>query len=159
MKGQNPECPCGSGQRYRACCRRFHEGDEPEDAVALMRSRYAAYALGEVGYLWRTLDPEHPDRSRPEGEVIRELRAFSQATRFARLRVLDHDEGEAGEPARVLFHAELYQSGKERSFAELSLFRRREDGWRYHSGETRAMRASDPRLESLRIAEWSPRSP
>lgn|SRR5512140_1845857 len=155
MKGQNPECPCGSGQRYRACCRRFHEGGEPEDAVALMRSRYAAYALGEVEYLWRTLDPEHPDRARPEAEVLRELRAFSQATSFARLRVLDDDEDEAAGTARVLFHAELYQAGKERSFAERSLFKRREDGWRYRSGEVRAMRAADPRLEALRIADFA----
>ena len=49
-------CPCGSGRAYGACCGRFHGGEEPPDAEALMRSRFAAFARGEYEYLWRTLD-------------------------------------------------------------------------------------------------------
>ena len=55
-------CPCHSGRAYDACCGPCHRGArEAEDAVDLMRSRYAAFALGDAAYLWRTLHAEHED--------------------------------------------------------------------------------------------------
>ncbi len=52
------ECPCGSGRRYALCCHRLHRGgalaETPEE---LMRSRYAAYALGDWDYIFRTWHP------------------------------------------------------------------------------------------------------
>ena len=51
-------CPCGPGKPYAACCRAIHDGRRPAaTAVALMRSRYAAFALGLSEYLWRTWHP------------------------------------------------------------------------------------------------------
>ena len=47
-------CPCGSGAAYGACCGRYHAGEPAPTAEALMRSRYAAYALGDAAYLRRT---------------------------------------------------------------------------------------------------------
>ena len=61
------DCPCGSGEAYDACCGRFHRGAaEATTAEALMRSRYAAFARGEAGYLVRTWHP----RTRPETVVL-----------------------------------------------------------------------------------------
>jgi SEC-C motif-containing protein len=152
MKGQNPPCPCGSGLKYGACCRPFHRGEEPPDPVRLMRSRYAAYALGESTYLVRTLHPEHPDLARPEAELVAELRRSRQRLKFARLRVLDHDLAPDGRQGRVLFHAELFEAGEDRSFLERSHFARTAEGWRYLSGETRALGASAPGLEALTLS-------
>ncbi len=57
------DCPCGSGDRYDVCCGRLHRGAaQAETAEELMRSRYAAYAVGDLGYIWRTWHP----RTRPE---------------------------------------------------------------------------------------------
>lgn len=119
-----------------------------------MRSRFSAFALGEVAYLYRTLDPEHPDRQKPEAGALADLRRARQGVRYARLRVLEEEPSDGRATARVLFHAELYQAGKEHSFAEASVFVRREDGWRYHSGEARPLRASDPSLGDLRLAAF-----
>lgn len=53
-------CPCLSGETYDACCGRFHRGDaDAPTAERLMRSRYAAYAVGDVAYLLRTWHPDH----------------------------------------------------------------------------------------------------
>ncbi|KQT94852.1 zinc chelation protein SecC [Marmoricola sp. Leaf446] len=64
-RAQQP-CPCGSGTTYAACCGPLHRAERqaatPEE---LMRSRYAAYALGEVDHVWRTWHP----RTRPERVV------------------------------------------------------------------------------------------
>ena len=51
-------CPCGTGKPCAACCGTIHDGRRPAaTAVALMRSRYAAFALGLSEYLWRTWHP------------------------------------------------------------------------------------------------------
>lgn len=119
------------------------------DARTLMRSRYSAYALGEAEYLWNTLHPDHPSRQEDHDAFVAQLRASRQTLRFARLRILDDDVSPDGQTARVLFHAELYEKGKERSFLELSTFRRTALGWRYLSGETRDLRADSKELDTL----------
>lgn len=116
-----------------------------------MRSRFSAFALGDVDHLWRTLHPDHPDRSAGREAFIASVRRTRATLRYVRLRVLDHDRsGDAR--GRVLFHAEIYERGKDRSFLELSLFDRTEEGWRYLSGEGRALASTTPGLESLKIA-------
>jgi SEC-C motif domain protein len=42
---------------YAACCGRFHAGDPAPTPEVLMRSRYSAFALGDVPYLRRTWHP------------------------------------------------------------------------------------------------------
>ncbi|HVX54620.1 YchJ family protein, partial [Nocardioides sp.] len=55
-------CPCGSGLAYDACCGPLHRGArQAGSALELMRSRYAAYALGKADYVFRTWHP----RTRP----------------------------------------------------------------------------------------------
>ena len=47
-------CVCGSGAIYNACCGRWHAGEPAPTAEALMRSRYAAFALQLAPYLLAT---------------------------------------------------------------------------------------------------------
>ena len=48
-------CHCGSGLAFEACCEPFLlEREKPATASALMRSRYCAYAMGAVDYLYKT---------------------------------------------------------------------------------------------------------
>jgi len=132
-KQKRPQaCPCTSGAPYATCCAPYHRGDEPPDAAALMRSRFAAFARGDGAYLWRTLHPQHPLRARPEAEVVNELSRARQRLRYQRLTV--HDADADGDRARVLFTAHVFEKGRDRSFTELSDFERAEGGWRYRDG-------------------------
>jgi SEC-C motif-containing protein len=55
-------CPCGSGRGYAACCGPLHGGNHAaRTAEQLMRSRYAAFVVGDTAYLARTWHP----RTRP----------------------------------------------------------------------------------------------
>ncbi len=55
-------CPCGTGLSFPDCCGRLHDGTATAaTAEQLMRSRYSAFALGDVGYLLATWHP----RTRP----------------------------------------------------------------------------------------------
>jgi SEC-C motif-containing protein len=57
------DCPCGSGDLFGRCCGPLLAGArEAATAEELMRSRYTAYAVGDLDYVWRTWHP----RSRPQ---------------------------------------------------------------------------------------------
>lgn len=128
-------CPCCSGRSYAQCCEVFHRGPhEAPDAESLMRSRYAAFARGEVAYLWATLDEAHPDRARPRSAVVAALRDITTRRRFPGLVVLDRAAPNADGVARVLFHARVFEKGHDHSFVECSDFLHDGYGWRYLSG-------------------------
>jgi len=55
--GPEDRCPCQSGEQYGQCCGRFHGGAAAPTAEQLMRSRYAAFAVGDADYLLRTWHP------------------------------------------------------------------------------------------------------
>jgi SEC-C motif-containing protein len=51
-------CPCGSGAAYDDCCGPVVRNERPADtAEELMRSRYSAYALGDVDHVFRSWHP------------------------------------------------------------------------------------------------------
>ncbi|MBZ4416230.1 YchJ family protein [Myxococcus sp. RHSTA-1-4] len=150
-----PPCPCCSGLRYRECCAPYHRGEaEPPDAERLMRSRYSAFALRDVAYLWKTLHPDHPDRARPRDEYLRDLRAYAQGHQFPKLVVMGSLPPDASGTAQVLFFAKVFEKGKDRSFVERSDFRHDGTGWRYLSGVTRLPKELPVPPESLTLATF-----
>jgi SEC-C motif-containing protein len=95
-----------------------------------MRSRYAAYALGKVGYIVQTT---HPDSSlRPQNEITwrKELQRFCRETQFVGLQIVATDEIDR-QTATVTFRAILWQSEQDASFTEQSLFTRVRGRWLY----------------------------
>lgn len=147
------DCPCCSGMRYAACCAPVHRGErEAPSPELLMRSRYAAFALGLGEYLVRTLAAGHPDRDLPRASLVRELSRAHERQRFMGLRILHAAPSEvtreqspgahASEAARlslcldgeIMFYARIFERGADRSFVELSQFEREGDAWRYASG-------------------------
>jgi len=134
-KGRRPKaCPCGSGARYASCCQPYHAGGEAETPERLMRSRFAAFALGDGAYLLRTTHPGHPLSLRPPDEAIRELSTARQRLRYLDLTV--HDAREDGDRGQVLFTARVFERGRDVSFTELSDFERVDGAWRYLDGLT-----------------------
>ncbi|MET0854169.1 MAG: YchJ family protein [Microterricola sp.] len=55
MIDDNARCPCLSGETYAECCGRLHRGEaDAATAEQLMRSRFSAFAVGDVPYLLRS---------------------------------------------------------------------------------------------------------
>lgn len=49
------QCPCGKNP-YKECCGKYIDDNVlPPDPESLMRSRYAAFALGKIKYLTETI--------------------------------------------------------------------------------------------------------
>lgn len=123
-------CPCGSGETYGACCRPLHRAErEAPTPEALMRSRFSAFACGEIDHLIRTLAPEHEDRARPAADVARDLRENCRIGRFMGLEIFEASAH--GDRGMVRFRARVFVDGRDRSFEERSDFRRVDGAWRY----------------------------
>lgn len=99
-----------------------------------MRSRFSAFALGEVEYLWKTLAADHEDRARPQEEVLRSLKTSVSTFKYQRLAILETQPPDAQGIARVRFRAGVFQKGRDVSFEELSEFVHDGAGWRYLRG-------------------------
>lgn len=113
------DCPCGSGGTYDACCGRLHRGTaQAQTPKELMRSRYAAYAVGGElgdGYVFRTWHP----RTRPEDVTT------DPGLEWTGLEIL-HAEDDV-----VEFAARYTYGGVARVLHETSRFEQRGGRWVY----------------------------
>jgi SEC-C motif-containing protein len=118
--GLRVPCPCGSGTAYDACCGRLHRGAaQAETAEELMRSRYAAFAVGDVDHLFRTWHPRtRPTEIEPDPDLV-----------WTGLEIVDTSEDE------VEFVASYTRDGVAGSRRERSRFERRGGRWVYVDGD------------------------
>ena len=89
---RNRSCPCKSGMAYSECCKPFHDGQLPETALKLMRSRYSAYALCILAYIIHTTHPKNPQFCGDISEWSKEKFEFCKNTEFRDLEILNFEE-------------------------------------------------------------------
>lgn len=122
-------CPCGGGRQraYADCCRPLVAGEAlPETAEALMRSRYTAYAVGNLAHIERTW---HPRTLPADLQLDAQLRWTGLTVSAVT------DGGEADTTGTVAFTA-AWESGTGSSLQrgvidEVSRFDRRAGRWFY----------------------------
>ena len=120
-------CPCGTGLTYDACCGGLHRGERAAvTAEELMRSRYAAYAVGDSDYLFRSWHP----RTRPP-EVFR-----PDGTEWVGLQIVEATGGRTDDEGVVEFRASYRGAdGRTDVLHERSRFVRRAGRWVYLDGD------------------------
>lgn len=119
-------CPCGGG-KYLKCCGRYHRGQWPPTPETLMRSRFSAFALGNVDYILATWLPA----TRPAALDL------SDNPRWTRL-VVEH-ASHRGDRGEVVFRAYFVEPNADLVAAEAapqvmrehSLFKRVAQRWYY----------------------------
>lgn len=126
------DCPCGSGRGYDACCGPYHRGAaRPATAAALMRSRYAAYAVGAIDYLFATHDPATVQPATRDSAA-----EWARTAIWRRLDIRAVADGGADDEAGLVEFVAWYESGgRLRAHHERSRFRRLAGGWVYSDGE------------------------
>jgi SEC-C motif domain protein len=115
-------CPCASERPYAECCAPWHAGAPAPTPEALMRSRYSAYALGDVDYLLSTW---HPSTAPGELEL-----GF---TKWVGLEVLHAEQ--SGDAGVVEFVARYKVNGKAEKLHEVSRFVCEQGRWLYIDGQ------------------------
>lgn len=126
-------CPCNSGLSYQTCCRPLHDGALAKNALALMRARYAAYALDLSSYIIKTTHPASPQYCDDHKEWAKEISHFSKTFLFNQLEVLSFKEKE--KIATVTFVAHMSQNNQDATFTERSYFEKIKDRWLYKNGQ------------------------
>lgn len=120
-------CPCGSTLAYDACCGPILRGERPaETAESLMRSRYTAYAVGDVDHVFRSWHP----RTRPDDLTL------EPGLRWTGLEILGHQAGGLEDEAgTVEFRAAWESDDDTGALHEVSRFARRAGRWCYLDGQ------------------------
>jgi SEC-C motif-containing protein len=120
-------CPCGSGRDLAACCGRYLDGTEaPATAEMLMRSRYTAFALGNMPYLLGTWHAS----TRPASLSLNE----QPAPKWTGLEVLRHAQQDDSH-AIVEFIARYKVNGRAGKMHETSRFVKENGHWFYVDGD------------------------
>lgn len=126
-------CTCFSGKQYADCCKKYHDHAADPDPLALMRSRYSAYAMGLTDYIIDTTHPDHPSKQIPLKLWKEQIASFCSSTQFLGLEILKCED--APPYVYVTFYARLAQENQDVSFKEKSQFAQVSGKWLYRSGE------------------------
>jgi SEC-C motif-containing protein len=103
----------------------------PETAEALMRSRYTAYAVGDIDYILGTHDP---DRVKDVDQANTE--AWSKSAEWLGLEIVKTEAGEASDTqGTVEFVANYKIRGTKIAHRERATFRKHGSRWVFVDGE------------------------
>jgi SEC-C motif-containing protein len=124
-------CPCGSGLGFASCCEPYiTKKSSAPDALALMRSRYSAYATGAVDYIVDTC------ADGTEGVDREATRRWAEGSEWLGLRIVRSElGGEPDETGTVEFVATFVQGGLKDDHHEIAKFIKKEGLWLYTEGE------------------------
>lgn len=143
-------CPCGSGLAPEACCVRYHRGEKPPTAEALMRARYSAYVLGEIDFVLDTHAPE----SR-EGVDRQATEQWSKSSEWRGLQIVSTEGGGPTDDTGVVeFIARFAAGGQEAAHHERSTFRKVDGAWCYVEGEM--VKAKPIKREEAKVGRNEP---
>lgn len=119
------DCPCGGGP-FGDCCRPILAGEPAPTAVALMRSRYTAFALCDAAHLAASWHPStRPTRLDLDGDL-----------RWLSLSIEDVVAGQPGDRRGIVAFRARWQDGDvSGELAERSRFVFQHDAWWYVEGE------------------------
>ena len=120
-------CYCGSAKLFNLCCQPFLTGLASVDGCEiLMRSRYSAYCVRDIGYIYHTYHPScRADNPKPA------LAAFANSSHFIGLKVLSYEQ--STQQGYVSFNVRYMQQNALYEFTERSRFVL-EDAWYYVEG-------------------------
>jgi SEC-C motif-containing protein len=127
------KCPCQSGQLFSNCCEPFLKGvAQPSTAEKLMRSRYTAFTLCDVGYIKKTLAPEAQRDFDPAA-----TKKWASDAEWKGLKIISTDKGtEADKKGTVEFVATYKLNDEVLDHHEVSKFRKTDGGqWLFVDGE------------------------
>ncbi|HLV21388.1 MAG TPA: YchJ family protein [Polyangiaceae bacterium] len=144
-------CVCGTGESTETCCLPLIRGERrAETAEQLMRSRYTAYALGEIDHIIGSHDPERVD------DVDRaSTEAWSKQAEWLGLEILGTEAGGPHDDAGTVdFLARYKMRGVVVPHRERAEFRKHDGHWVFVDGKEIA--SPPQRREAPRVGRNDP---
>ncbi|MFZ4397120.1 MAG: YchJ family protein [Kiritimatiellia bacterium] len=145
------DCPCCSGRSYEQCCEPLLLGlTRATTAEALMRSRYTAYTLAEIDYIYKTSGP----RVRKEFDA-ENSRKWAQSAEWKGFEIRHAEGGSAQDDSAVIEFVARYQIEKsDLEHHEIAQFGRVDGEWRFIDG--RIVSQPPARRETPKIGRNDP---
>ncbi|TXT41839.1 MAG: SEC-C motif domain protein [Spirochaetes bacterium] len=136
-------CPCGSGREYDKCCGTYIQGKAlAPTAEALMRSRYTAYATGNIDYILATCVSS-------EGIDVEETRRWSTKSQWLGLTIHGTEKGrDEDSEGRVDFTANYVLDGMKENHRESARFVKKDGRWLFDDGKvtTQTIVRAEPKV-------------
>ncbi|MGK7932860.1 MAG: YchJ family protein [Microcystaceae cyanobacterium] len=125
-------CPCGSQALFNQCCGVYLQEQLPAPtALKLMRSRYTAYCLKKIDYLFNT---EHPNHRKPDSRTL--IAATANSMTWLGLTILATEAGQPENKTGMVEFVAVYQQGSAvAQLHERSHFIKEKNHWFYTDGE------------------------
>lgn len=119
-------CFCGSAISYQDCCGKYIDGSQKAPtALALMKSRYAAYATHQADYL---LNTTHISQRKFYSKA--DILNWATANEWQKLEIISSTEN------TVEFKAYFLDENKQKQIHhEYSTFKKENDSWFYVDGK------------------------
>jgi len=143
------ECLCGSESDFDACCGPIIGGVPAPTAEALMRSRFTAFANGELDHI------ENTHATAVRGDFNRStVESTANAVKWISLEILDTVEGGVDDDTGVVeFAARFKKDGKILMHHERSGFHREDGKWVYVDGQI------NPKSKPIRVEKMGRNEP
>jgi SEC-C motif-containing protein len=129
---ENTKCPCGTGLELAQCCEPFIKGkSKAPTAEKLMRSRYSAFALGDIDYIEKTTDPSARTTFDRAGTT-----EWAKSSDWLGLKIVSTEAGgEKDSTGMVEFIASYRFEEVTRDHHERSEFKKRDGQWYFMDGK------------------------
>lgn len=119
-------CFCGSAISFQDCCQKYSDGiQKAPTALALMKSRYSAYATHNADYLWNTTHVSQRKYYSKE-----EILHWATANQWQKLEIISATENTVEFKAYFLDENMLNQV-----HYEFSTFKQENGSWFYLNGK------------------------
>jgi SEC-C motif-containing protein len=121
-------CPCGTNVDYTDCCGKYISGESlPATPELLMRSRYTAYTLAEIDYVFDTMR----DEALKDADRVESLKWAKNST-WLGLKILNAPDVESDSTdGEVEFIASYESNNKKHELQEHSKFKKINNRWYY----------------------------
>ncbi len=125
------KCPCTSGKDYPVCCEPLiQQKRKAETAEQLMRSRYTAYATGNVDWIVESQSPD--GRQFVDKKATEE---WSKRAKWSRMEVLEVTNGGPDDTEGFVdFKAYYTIGGEDITHHEVASFRKEDGVWYFVDG-------------------------
>ncbi|MBP9722782.1 MAG: YchJ family protein [Gammaproteobacteria bacterium] len=138
-------CPCGSNNQYLDCCGLYITADKfPETPEQLMRSRYTAYTMANIDYIFDTMR----DNALKNSDRVEALK-WAKSSKWLGLEVLKTSVNLENTEGEVEFIAKFQQNSHTQEHREHAKFKKYHNKW-YYIGEVPKVKAI-PQLNKEKI--------
>ncbi len=137
-------CYCGKNLPYKECCKPFIFGKRlPTTAEDTMRSRYTAYVVGEIDYIYNT----HSLKTR-NTVTKEEIKHWSDSIKWDKLEIIETVHGDTEDLEGIVeFKGYYSEKGKTLSHHERSIFKKIDNQWFYETAvSTQKMIKKDTKI-------------